>query len=134
MPTDHGPQPGGYRPYGAARAPQGRPTEKPRWRVLVHRKSAAAWAGLTDAVGLESVQQLWDHICMTPDQPPTVGSSVFLRGHHHRGKWPGYSRTVHYGISGAGRIDYQYNPASTEGSSGEPHPVVKILYIDLSSH
>jgi hypothetical protein len=35
---------------------------------------------------------------------------------------------------GAGRIDYQYNPAATEGAHGDPHGIVKILTIDLDSH
>jgi hypothetical protein len=31
-------------------------------------------------------------------------------------------------------IDCQYCPATTEGIDGDPHPVVKILTIDLTSH
>ncbi len=46
---------------------------------------------------------------------------------------PGFSRTVHYEISGAGRIDYQYNAAYL-GARGDPHPVVCIRAISLSSH
>lgn len=57
-----------------------------------------------------------------------------LRGKHHGPKWAGYSRTIHYEISGAGRIDYQYCNATTEGELGDPHPVVKILSIDLGNH
>lgn len=129
-----GPEPGAYRPFVAARAPDGRPVDAPRFRVLIHRKHAEMWARLPEVVGLEAVQQSWDHISATPDKPPAVGSSVLLRGHHHRGKWPGYSRTAHYEISGAGRIDYQYHAASTEGAQGDPHPVVKILHIALGSH
>jgi len=39
-----------------------------------------------------------------------------------------------YEISGAGRIDYQFNDAYTGGTVGDPHPVVFILSINLSSH
>lgn len=57
-----------------------------------------------------------------------------MKGKHNAPKWVGYSRTIHYEISGAGRIDYQFNPASTEGERGDPHPVVKVLSIELGSH
>ncbi|MGW4631815.1 hypothetical protein [Nocardia sp. NPDC004415] len=57
-----------------------------------------------------------------------------LRGKHHGPKGVGYSRTIHYEISGAGRIDYQYCNDTTEGDRGDVHAVVKILTIDLGSH
>lgn len=57
-----------------------------------------------------------------------------MKGKHHAAKWPGYSRTIHYEISGAGRIDYQYAEKTTEGALGDVHSVVKILSIDLGSH
>jgi hypothetical protein len=57
-----------------------------------------------------------------------------MKGKHNGPKWPGYSKTIHYEISGAGRIDYQYNSASTEGAENDVHGVVKILTIDLGSH
>jgi hypothetical protein len=57
-----------------------------------------------------------------------------MKGMHKKPKWAGYSTTIHYEISGAGRIDYQYNASSTEGTRGDSHGVVKILTIDLSSH
>ncbi|APE33394.1 hypothetical protein BOX37_04780 [Nocardia mangyaensis] len=63
-----------------------------------------------------------------------MGSSTVLRGKHHGPKWAGYSRTIHYEISGAGRIDYQYRNDTTEGGRGDAHPVVKIVTIDLGSH
>jgi hypothetical protein len=46
----------------------------------------------------------------------------------------GSQKTIHYEISGAGRIDYQYNPASIEGAQRDVHGVVKILTIDLGNH
>jgi hypothetical protein len=45
----------------------------------------------------------------------------------------GFSRTIHYEISGAGRIDYQFNDVYL-GTRGDPHPVVFIRVINLSSH
>ena len=57
-----------------------------------------------------------------------------MKGKHNGPKWPGYSKTIHYEITGAGRIDYQFNPSATEGARGDPHGVVKITSIDLGSH
>jgi hypothetical protein len=71
---------------------------------------------------------------MTLGEPPKVGSSSVIKGKHAAPKWPGYSKTVHYEITGAGRIDYQFNPRATEGARGHPHGVVRILSIDLGSH
>ncbi|MGH9379809.1 MAG: hypothetical protein ACRD2Z_04250 [Thermoanaerobaculia bacterium] len=47
---------------------------------------------------------------------------------------PGFSRAIHYEISGAGRLDYQYHDAYTGGGQGDPHRVVFIRAINLSSH
>ena len=85
-------------------------------------------------VGEENARQFWDHVARSPGEPPRVGSSSVMKGKHNKGKWPGFSKTIHYEISGAGRIDYQFNPESKEGVRGDPHPVVKILTIDLGSH
>lgn len=102
--------------------------------MLVHRQYLHLWNDLVDRVGLESAEQFWDHVAFAADRHPSVGSSVVMEGKHNAGKWPGYSKTIHYEISGAGRIDYQYNASSSEGSQGDQHGVVKILTIDLSSH
>jgi hypothetical protein len=56
-----------------------------------------------------------------------------LRGSLGRPIAAGFSRTVHYEVSGAGRIDYQYHDAYV-GARGDPHPVVFILRIALGSH
>ncbi|MFD3510548.1 hypothetical protein [Nocardia sp. NPDC058666] len=128
------PEPGAYRPFVAARSPGGRPGTKPMYRVLVHRQYLDVWNGLADRVGMTSAQQFWEHVSATPGRPPSVGSSTVLRGKHHGPKWAGYSRTIHYEISGAGRIDYQYCNDTEEGDRGDAHPVVKILTIDLGSH
>jgi hypothetical protein len=127
------PKPGAYRPYVAARAPKGRPVTAPAWRLLVHRQYAEAWESLADRVGLESAQQFYDHITQTPDQHPKVGTTGLLRGNHNKGK-DGWSRRVHYEISGAGRIDYEYHPTYKTSGDGDEHAVVRILVVNLSSH
>jgi hypothetical protein len=50
-----------------------------------------------------------------------------------RGKG-GWSDVHHYEVSGAGRVNYQFHTAYTQGASGDPHRVVRIVDIDLSSH
>jgi len=100
----------------------------------VHRQFLGIWNELPSRVGLVNAQQFWDHVAMTPGEPPEVGTSSVMKGKHAAPKWPGYSKTIHYEITGAGRIDYQFNPAATEGRRGDPHGVVKILTIDLGSH
>lgn len=83
---------------------------------------------------MSNAQQFWDHVALTPGEPPKVGASSVMKGKHAGPKWPGYSKTIHYEIAGAGRIDYQFNPQATEGARGDPHGVVRILSIDLASH
>jgi hypothetical protein len=34
----------------------------------------------------------------------------------------------------ADRIDYQFNPATTDGARGDSHGAVKIMSLDLGSH
>ena len=123
-----------YKPYVPAIRPGSSPGKKPIYRVLVHRQYKEVWGELVSRVGLGNAQQFWDHVAMTPGKQPKIGSSTVMKGKHNEGKWPGYSKTIHYEISGAGRIDYQYNSSSNEGSNKDPHGVVKILTIDLSSH
>jgi hypothetical protein len=101
---------------------------------LVHRQYHDAWEQLAGRVGLESAQQFYDHVANTPGRPPAVGRTTVLAGKAGRPGAPGFSRTVHYEISGAGRIDYQFCDAYTGGAQGDAHPVVRILTIDLSSH
>ena len=85
-------------------------------------------------VGEQNAQQFWDHVAHSPGAHPSVGTSSVMKGKNGNPKWPGYSRTIHYEISGAGRIDYQYADATAEGAKGDAHAVVKILSIDLGSH
>ena len=84
--------------------------------------------------GLQSAQQFYDHVAFTPGSPPLVNSATILRGKAGEPKFVGGSRTIHYEISGAGRINYQYVNAYADGRSGDPHPVVFILTIELGSH
>ena len=123
-----------YKPYVPAMRPGSSPIEKPMYRVLVHHQYKEIWDGLVSRVGLGNAQQFSDHVAMTPGMPPKVGSSVIMKGKHKEAKWPGYSKTIHYSISGAGRIDYQFNPLPKEGALKDLHGVVKILTVELSSH
>lgn len=88
---------------------------------------------LPDRVGLQAAQQFYDHVASTPGQVPSVGSSTVLKGSLGRPIAEGFSRTVHYEISGAGRIDYQHNDAYV-GRRGDPHPVVFVLRVSMGSH
>jgi hypothetical protein len=100
----------------------------------VHRQFLKLWNDLPERAGLENAQQFWDHVAQTPGAPPRVGTSSVMKGKYGAPKWPGYSRTIHYEITGAGRIDYQFSQQTAEGARGDPHGVVKILSIDLGSH
>jgi hypothetical protein len=115
------------------RRPGGRPTAKPRYRVLAHRRFLDLWEQLPECVGLQAAQQFYDHVANTPGQTPAVGTTTVLKGSLGQPFAPGFSRTVHCEISGAGRIDYQYHDANV-GARDDPHPVVFILRIDLGSH
>ena len=126
--------PDSYRPFVPGARPGSRPSERPRYRVLVHHKFSELWKEIPSRVGLESAQQFYDHVSATPGEPPQVNSSVVLKGKAGRPKFDGGSRTIHYEISGAGRIDYQYVNEFTGGKLSDAHPVVFILTIDLSSH
>ncbi len=106
----------------------------PRYRVLVHRQFKHLWDALPDRVGLQSAQQFYDHVAYVPGSPAAINRTGVLRGKAGRPIAEGFSRTIHYEISGAGRIDYQFNDAYTGGTAGDPHPVVFILSINLSRH
>jgi hypothetical protein len=126
--------PGAYQPFEPAERPGGKPAERPLYRVLVHRQYHDLWDQLVDRVGLANAQQFYDHVSRTPGQPPKIGTSTILKGRAGRPRAAGFSSTCHYEISGAGRIDYQYCNDYRGGAEGDPHPVVFILTIDLSSH
>lgn len=101
---------------------------------LVHRKFADLWAALPERVGLSAAQQFYEHVAQNPGQPATINRTGVLRGRAGEPMAPGFSRTIHYEISGAGRIDYQFHDAYDEGTQGDPRPVVFIRAINLSSH
>lgn len=122
-----------YAPFVPARRPGKRPAYKPRYRVLVHRRFRDLWDSLVERVGLQNAQQFYDHVAQRPGSPPDVGASVIFRGEKGRPIGPGFSNTVHYEITGAGRINYQFNDYY-QGPKGDLHPVVVILTIDLGSH
>lgn len=124
--------PDAYRPFVPARRPGGRPDFEPRYRVLIHHQYLDLWHTLVDRVGVESAQQFWDHVALTPGQPPAVNRATIMKGRSANPIGPGFSRTVHYEISGAGRINYQFNDAFDQGRAGDPHSVVFILTINLT--
>lgn len=101
--------------------------------MLVHRQFEQLWRQLPDRVGLEASQQFFDHIANRPGLVASVGATTILKGSLGRPIAEGFSRTVHYEISGAGRLDFQYNDAYV-GLQGDPHPVVFVLRIDMGSH
>jgi hypothetical protein len=123
-----------YRPFVPTRRPGGQPEQRPTYRVLVHRQFEAAWTQLPERVGIESVRQFWDHVAFSPGIIPAIGTSTILRGKAGAPKAPGFSRTIHYEITGAGRINYQYCNAYRTHPAGDAHAVVFILTIDLDSH
>jgi hypothetical protein len=125
---------GAYESYIPAARPGGRPATRPRYRILVHRRYLERWRVLPARVGLENARQFYDHIANTLGLPPAVGRSSYLRGRAAEPTAPGFSRTIHDEITGAGRIDYQFHDAYTGGARGDPHPVVRIVRIGLGSH
>lgn len=133
MPSSVG-QRGAYAPYEAARRPGGRPSDRPKYRVLVHRQFRDHWSELSSRVGESSAQRFWDHVSSTPGLTSGLANTSILRGRAGVPKGPGWSKTVHYEVSSAGRINYQFNNAYSTERGGDPHPVVFILSIDYSSH
>ncbi|WP_155356357.1 hypothetical protein [Acrocarpospora macrocephala] len=85
-------------------------------------------------VGIKAAQQFWDHVSQTPGEPDPIAATCFLRGKAGKPRGDGWSRTIHYEISGAGRIDYQYNDTYKTFPDGDEHKVVAILTISYSSH
>jgi hypothetical protein len=123
-----------YQPFEPVRRPGGKPKSKPTYRILVHRQYARLWAELPQRLGLESAQQFYDYVAFSPGTVSPINRTTILAGKAGRPWADGFSRTVHYEISGAGRINYQYNDAYTEGAIGDAHRVVVILTIELASH
>ncbi len=55
-----------YNPMEPARSPDGKPLEKPKCRVLVHRNYASAWEQIVERVGLKQARLFWDHVAQSP--------------------------------------------------------------------
>lgn len=106
----------------------------PEYRVLVHKRYQRHYDELVSRVGLQQAEQFWDHVSQTPGEPAALASTCILRGKAGLPKGPGWSRTVHYELSGAARVDYQYHDSYRTNDSGDPHRVVAILTINFSSH
>ncbi|MDQ3153995.1 MAG: hypothetical protein M3R63_20530, partial [Actinomycetota bacterium] len=70
--------------------------------MLVHRQFKHLWEALPDRVGLPSAQQFYDHVAHTPGNPAAINRTGVLRGKAGRPIAEGFSRTIHYEISGAG--------------------------------
>lgn len=57
-----------------------------------------------------------------------------MRGRRYGPTSDGMSRVYHYEITGGARLDYRHNARYQVGGTGDPHPVVQIVSIDLGSH
>lgn len=125
-------KPGAYDPFLTTSRPGGKPAEKPRFRVLFHKRHLPKWDDLVSRVGVQAAQQFWDHVSYRADKPPLLGQCTPLKGEHNAGK-NGWSRRYHYEISGAGRVDYEFHHNYRIGD-GEAHAVVRIIGLDWSSH
>jgi hypothetical protein len=123
---------GSYPGYMPARSPT-RPTTRPLYRVMVKKKVRPAWDELPQRVGTDSAQQFWDHVAYTPGAKARVNSSNIMKGKYGTPQIAGGARTVHYRISGAGRIDYTYHNKYV-GVRGDEHRVSFILMINHGSH
>jgi hypothetical protein len=125
---------GAYLPYVPAKRPTASPSDKPLYRVLVHRKFKNHWDELVERVGETAAAQFWDHVAHTPGQKPPIASTTILKGKAGDPIDSGWSRTYHYEISGAGRIDYQFHNDFQTTSGGDKHKIVAIMTINYSSH
>jgi hypothetical protein len=123
-----------YDPLAPAARPGGRPDKKPKYRVLVHKRFRNHYDQLVTMVGLQQAQQFWDHVSTSPGAKCPVAPTCYLKGKAGKPQGPGWSRTVHFEVSGAARIDYQFNDNYSTSSDGDRHPVVAILTISYSSH
>lgn len=125
---------GAHHPWLPARRPGGKPSFAPRFRVLVHYQLDARWRELRIRVGTKSVQQFWDHVALEPGRPARINSTSVLRGKRAKPVATGFSRSIHYEVSGAARVDYQFNPRWVGTRKGDTYGVVVIVDIRLGSH
>lgn len=101
--------------------------------MLVHRQYRDLWEQLPERVGEEAARQCYEHLALTPGQVARVNRTSVLRGKAGKPIAAGFSSTIHYEVSGAGRVDYQFND-SYLGRLNDRHAVVLVLRIDLGSH
>lgn len=128
------PKPKSYAPFVSARYPAaGSPPKRPKWRVLVHRKHVERWNKIAEVCGERNAGEIWEHLTTQPDKPPLLGTVTPMKGRQYGKQEDGTSRVLHYEVSGAGRVDYRYNP-KTIATKGDEHPVVWIVSIDFGSH
>ena len=123
-----------YQPKRPAKRPGSKPSEAPRFRVLVHRQYYEKYCRLPEFIGMKAAQELWDFLAMAPDQAPRTGSCVILKGKAGDPHEVGWSRTRHYEASSKVRVDYEFNREFKTEDGADPHPVVAILTITLTSH
>ena len=104
------PKPKAYAPSGSARYPaSGQPSEKPAWRVLVHRKQGQDWNRIAEMCGESNALELWTHLTTRPNQKPLLGTVTPMKGRQYGATTDGMSRVFHCEITGGGRVDYRYN-------------------------
>ncbi len=122
-----------YHPYQPLRRPGGSPHFVPAYRVLIHRKYAAAWDHMVDTCGEQAAQQCWDHLATNPGGPPPINSSTPLKGKAFAAQ-PPFSRVMHYRAGSAARIDYRFaDHYQTTPPGSDPHRVTVILFVGRSS-
>jgi hypothetical protein len=132
---ERGAESSAYKPFTNTRRPGGPPGYQPEYRVLVHRKHEDRWRELPAHVGLEQAQRFYDHVATNPGEAPDGVSVTILKGSAGRPREEGFSPTRHWRVPGhAARLDYQFNSAYEGGADGDPHPVVRIIAISVSSH
>lgn len=102
--------------------------------MLVHRQYIDEYNELVTRCGLESAQQFWDHVANTPGAISVINGTTVLKGKAGRPDVDGFSRTIHYEISGAARINFQFCDAYRTGPDDEPHSIVRIKTITFTSH
>jgi hypothetical protein len=104
------PKPKAYAPFVSARYPaSGQPSEKPAWRVLVHRKQVQDWNRIAEMCGESNALELWTHLTTRPNQKPLLGTVTPMKGRQYGATTDGMSRVFHCEITGGGRVDYRYN-------------------------
>ena len=66
------PPAGAYDPYITIASPGGKPSTKPRFRILMSKSLWKAWENAIGQAGDQNVQQLWNHLAYRPDKPPLL--------------------------------------------------------------